>query len=397
MPVVSIILPAYNQATHLGQAIASVLAQTYTDWELIVVDDGSTDGTGAVARSFTDPRVRYFYQANQERSRARNFGIQQATGEFIAFLDDDDFWLPPYLEKQVAHLRAHPAAGLSHTWSYDTDPAGRMVRVSGQGVPGAATSEAFLAALLINNRIRSIAVVVRAEALHAAGLFDPEVRQAEDWDLWLRIAQRYPVTTLPEALVCYRRYNLFMPARLKQRGMETALTHIVEKNFAALKDSPLYALRGEALGWAHWRVAFGLYALGDIPGGQARLRQALAAYPPLFAAPYQAFIESAAYQADELYDLFTPLDEALTCLRRFFDHLPAEAAALRPLRRRTLGHYAGLHVFRSYERRDRAGTRRAAWLAVRAAPHWLRNRGFAAIAGRALSGWGWPAQPPSGV
>jgi hypothetical protein len=179
--------------------------------------------------------------------------------------------------------------------------------------------------------------------------------------------------------------------------MEDALPHIVSKTFAALEaqGSPLVRLRGEALGWAYYRVAWGLYALNDLPGGQARLRQALAAYPPLFAPPYQAFLAALAHQADELYDLFTPLAEALTCLERFFDHLPDEARALRPLRRRALGYYAGLHVFRAYQRGDRAETRRAGWLAVRAAPHWLGNRGFVAILGRALSGLGWPAATPT--
>ena len=384
-------MPAYNQAQTLGAAIESVLAQTFADWELIVVDDGSTDETAEVVRRYADDRVRYFYQTNQERSRARNNGIARSQGRIVAFLDADDFWLPQYLAKQTASFHQHPEAGLSRTWTYDTDAAGTVVRVGGNGAAEARTPEAFLAAMLIANRMSSIATAVRAECLAEAGGFDPELRQGEDWELWVRILRRYPAAHVPEPLAGYRHYNVFMPPRLAQRGYEQASVTIVEKNFAGLEESPLYALRREALGAAHWRAAWNRYALNDLAAGQASAARARVVYPELFAVPAR-FADSVAYLADELYDLYTPLEEALKYIDRLFGHLPPALSDLRPWRRAARGRYCGLHVFRAYEMRQRAATRRAAALALRDSPRWAANRGFWSITWRAVSGWGWRAR-----
>jgi glycosyltransferase involved in cell wall biosynthesis len=386
-------MPAYNQAQTVGAAIESVLAQTFADWELIVVDDGSTDETAEVVGRYADNRIHYCYQANQERSRARNNGIARSRGGIVAFLDADDFWLPEYLAKQTASFRQHPEAGLSRTWTYDTDAAGVVVRLGGNGASEARTPEAFLAAMLVANRMSSIATAVRAACLAEVGGFNPDLRQGEDWELWVRILRRYPAAHVPEPLVGYRHDNVFMPPRLAQRGYEQAWVAIVERNFAGLEDSPLYALRQEALGTAHWRAAWNRYALNDLAAGQASAAQARVIYPELFGVP-ERFVESVAYLADELYDLYTPLDEALKYIDRLFENLPPALSDLRSRRRAARGRYCGLHVFRGYEMRQRGPTRRAAALALRDSPRWAANRGFWSITWRAVSGWGWRARPP---
>ena len=114
-PQVSVVIPAYNCAAYVGQACDSVLSQTYTDWEIIVVDDGSKDDTRLVLDKYGDRRVRYVYQENQGVSLARNHGIQLARGEFVAFLDADDFFLPDKLASQIAVFAAQPNLGIVHS------------------------------------------------------------------------------------------------------------------------------------------------------------------------------------------------------------------------------------------------------------------------------------------
>ena len=113
MPTVSVIIPTYNRRTYVQEAIDSVLAQTYPDYEIIVIDDGSTDGTDQVLHARYGDRIRYVWQENQGESAARNRGIALARGEYIALLDSDDLWLPDKLAKQIPFLDSHPGAVLA--------------------------------------------------------------------------------------------------------------------------------------------------------------------------------------------------------------------------------------------------------------------------------------------
>lgn len=383
-PRVSVIVPTYNQAEYLGHAIRSVLQQTFVDWELIVVDDGSTDETTQCMAQFTDSRVRYVFQQHQERSCARNRGIGEARGALVAFLDADDFWLPAYLETQVATMDACSNAGLSYTWHYNADVTGQLVEVHGYGASGAQNRDEFLRAMLLGNRMISNSVVVRASVLEEVGVFDPEIVHVEDWDLWLRIAMAHRVVVVAEPLACYRRYNVFMPARLIGRNADQGSIRVIEKAFEQLQGSPMFELREVALAEAHWRSAWLRFAIRDLETGRSRMTDARDLCASLFAPPYTRFIESVGYLADELYDIGTPLDAALACINQFFDNLPDWAQPLCRLRKRALGQYCGLHVFRSYGRGNRLGVLQAGVLAARYKPSWFLNRGFSAIVGRAL-------------
>jgi glycosyltransferase involved in cell wall biosynthesis len=203
---VSIVVATHDQGRWLGEALDGVLAQSFRDWELVVVDDGSTDGTRDVVRRYTDPRVRYVFQPHAERCVARNRGVDETAAPLVAFLDADDRWLPEKLARQVAALEAAPEAAMCYTVA-------RFIGLAGERLPlrkpprGPIAGDIF-AALMRGNVIILASVVVRRACLDAVGGFDPALAATgcEDWDLWLRIARRYPVIALDEELTLYRRH-----------------------------------------------------------------------------------------------------------------------------------------------------------------------------------------------
>jgi glycosyltransferase involved in cell wall biosynthesis len=188
-PLVSVLIPTYNRAGVLGRAIESVLTQTFPDFELIVVDDGSTDNTVEVVQGFRDPRVRLVRLAtNCGLSRARNEGIRAARGEFVAFLDDDDEWLPRKLALQVARLRESddPQTSVVYCRSLQTDELTRAT-VPHHGV----IHEGDVFDALIRGwfpRSPSLFMVKRSSLL-SVGCFDEALPSASDYDLWLRLAE----------------------------------------------------------------------------------------------------------------------------------------------------------------------------------------------------------------
>ncbi len=206
MPEVSVVVTAFNQARWLDEAIEDVRRQTFPDWELVVVDDGSTDDTRViVARHEEDRRVRYVFQVNQERSAARNRGIAESAGRHVAFLDADDRWLPEKLAKQVAALAADPEAAFCYTPARFVDRDGTPLPVR---KPPRAIAGRIFPALVRANAIILASVVARRDRLAEVGGFDATLPAygCEDWDLWLRLARRWPVAVVDEELTLYRRH-----------------------------------------------------------------------------------------------------------------------------------------------------------------------------------------------
>jgi len=165
----------------LGEALKSVFAQTYQDFEVIVVDDGSTDHTHDVVVRYGYP-TRYIYQQNQGHASAKNAGIRMARGAYIAFLDDDDTWLPQKLELQVSILREDPAVDLVYGAGYIVKGGVRSL-ICGENIP-----EDLVERLLARNFIGICSVMVRARVFQRAGSFDPDHGPCDDWDFWLRLA-----------------------------------------------------------------------------------------------------------------------------------------------------------------------------------------------------------------
>jgi glycosyltransferase involved in cell wall biosynthesis len=205
MPAVSIIMPTYNRAkAWLEQAVASVQGQTFTDWELIVVDDGSTDGTPELVERLArrEPRLRLHRTPHAGVSAARNAGLGLARGRFAAFLDDDDVWMPNRLQRQVEYLTKNPEYGLIYAQAATVDGEGRIIGLK----PGRRAATDF-DGLLDGNCIPMPTVLARRDCLAAVGGFDRSLRIAEDYDLWLRLARRFPIAYLPQPLAQYRRHD----------------------------------------------------------------------------------------------------------------------------------------------------------------------------------------------
>jgi hypothetical protein len=185
----SVVIPAYNAATTVRAAVRSTLNQTVPALEVIVVNDGSTDGTGDVVTAIDDPRVRLVSQPNGGPAAARNAGIAAARGEWVAFLDSDDLWLPRYVEAATAALAAAPNPGFAYTDAYVFDTGrGQLKRGSASDAldPPPPDRASFLAALLRRNFVFTSAAVPAA-VLAAVGGYDESLTLSEEYDLWLRI------------------------------------------------------------------------------------------------------------------------------------------------------------------------------------------------------------------
>lgn len=201
-PLVSVILPVYNCPHYVGASIGSILAQSYTNLELVVIDDGSTDRTPEVLRQYDDPRIRLITQENRGLAGTLNRGIELACGQYIARQDQDDVSFPGRLARQVEFLDAHPRCGLVGTWAEIWLEDKRTKRVHAH--PSGNADLKF--ELLLNNPFVHSSVMIRRLALDRVGLYSTDTcrQPPEDFELWSRIAGEYEVANIPEALHAYR-------------------------------------------------------------------------------------------------------------------------------------------------------------------------------------------------
>ena len=224
MPTVTVIIPNYNHTRYVGDAIRSVLRQSYRDFEIIVVDDGSTDGCEDFVAGFG---VHYVRQPNQGLAAARNTGIHAAQGELIGLLDADDQWLPDFLEHMVSLAITYPEAAAYYCSAQAMDASGRdLPQVFGGP---ARTPDTLYHHLLGANFIIPSTVVMRRSAVVAAGLFDHKLRSCEDWDLWLRLLATHTIAGLSQCLVRYRVHQNSLSTN--PDTMQSAARAVVEKHF----------------------------------------------------------------------------------------------------------------------------------------------------------------------
>ncbi len=203
MPTVSVVIPTYNRADFILDAIESVFLQTFSDYEIIVIDDGSVDATSEVLQPLiADDKIRYVFQENQGVSAARNHGIRLSKGKYIAFLDSDDLWHPNKLEALVDVLDVNPSIALvQHSFHRVTEDGSSLgyrdtSRFSGQVYPAMLLDWSVL--------IPPSCVMLRAEIFAEVGAFDESMHWGEDIDLWRRVAQHHPIAAIPEALTTMR-------------------------------------------------------------------------------------------------------------------------------------------------------------------------------------------------
>ncbi|MEX2460149.1 MAG: glycosyltransferase [Paenibacillaceae bacterium] len=203
-PLFSVIIPTYNRERFVGKAIKSVLQQTCTDYELIVVDDGSTDHTSRIVKSF-GAQVRYVYQKNRGSSEARNTGIRLAKGKYIAFLDSDDQFLPDKLNRNKMFLKSHPNCRFLYSWYYDLKRKGKRSLV--RNIKGFMDINKFRFHLYKRKfTIRTSTVVIDQSCFKNTGLFNLNYPYSQDWDMWLRLACHYHGYCQKAPLAVYRRH-----------------------------------------------------------------------------------------------------------------------------------------------------------------------------------------------
>jgi glycosyltransferase involved in cell wall biosynthesis len=223
-PSVSIIIPAYNCAQTLPDAVASVREQGWRELEIIVVDDGSTDETAKVASVLDKGDVRLLSQQNAGPAAARNTGIRAATMEWIAFLDADDIWLPGKLEAQFHLLERFPSARVCVASANIRLSSGEsyLQELPEEQVP-------LLLELLKANLITTPSVMVHRQCLNEVGGFAPELRTGEDWDLWLRLIVRFPTVVVVEPLVTIRKDSIADKCTVEM--LEQATLRVLENVF----------------------------------------------------------------------------------------------------------------------------------------------------------------------
>jgi glycosyltransferase involved in cell wall biosynthesis len=244
-PTVTVVMPAYDAAAFIGEAIESVLAQTFTDWQLVVVDDGSTDGTPEVVLGYHDPRIRLLRIAHTGLPAvARNRGLAASESPYVAFLDADDVWQLQKLERQLALLDSSPDVGLVHT-GFEMLRNGALEPYVPP--PELAAGGPQFGRLAVGNYVANSSVLLRRELLVEHGLFDedPRLRGTEDFELWLRLSPHTTFGYVEEPLLVYRLHT----ANLGQ-GEQMGLGYVAAMD----KMEQLYPDLVAELGVAYWRL-----------------------------------------------------------------------------------------------------------------------------------------------
>lgn len=249
MPTISVLVPAYNAEHTIIETIASVQQQTFSDFELIVINDGSTDRTLELLSTVQDSRIQIFSYKNGGLSVARNRGISHATGEYIAFLDADDLWTPDKLELQLAALQQHPEAGVAYSWTSLMDEQGKSFI---QTEPLFFEGNVY-AQLLVKNFIASGSnPLVCRQAIESVGKFDPEISPCADWDFWLRLAAHCPFIVIPKYQVLYRQSSGSMSSKIE---VMEKYNHIVIERAFQTAPLELQFLKNQSLATVYQHLA----------------------------------------------------------------------------------------------------------------------------------------------
>jgi len=255
MPVVSVIIPTYNRAEMVREAIQSILDQNYTDYEIIVVDDGSTDNTRDVVTAFRDYRIRYIYQENRGRSNARNHAIRLAQGKYIAFLDSDDLFLPHTLATQVNCLERNQGFGMVYSSAKCINEKGEDLLFSYE-----ATESGWIYRQIAFYRPLTIilpSIMIRGQVLTEVGYFDENLERFEDTDMFRRISRRYPILAIPETLCKIRAHSSNILESQDPEEILSALDYYVNKVFSLDRDvSLIFRRKGAAKFYLYYGWTF---------------------------------------------------------------------------------------------------------------------------------------------
>ncbi|MGL5084035.1 MAG: glycosyltransferase family 2 protein [Microcoleaceae cyanobacterium] len=226
MSRISVIIPTYNAEKTIRETVRSVIKQSFSNWELLIVDDGSNDKTLDIIAQFSDPRIHVFTYSNAGVSTSRNRGLAKASGEFVAFLDHDDLWTSDKLEAQFQALQVHPEAALSYSW---TDHCDESDQVTALGRHATFDGNVY-AQLLVDNFLDTASnPLIRKTALDRVGDFDCTIDSAGEWDLYLRLAAQYPFAVVSKSQVLHRVSSRAMSANIDAHKHECLAT--IERAF----------------------------------------------------------------------------------------------------------------------------------------------------------------------
>jgi glycosyltransferase involved in cell wall biosynthesis len=399
MPRVSVIIPTYNRAGFIGEAIQSVLDQTCTDWELIVVDDGSTDETAQVVAQFGE-RVTYVYQDNAGVSAARNAGLATARGELVSFLDSDDRMLPHNLETLVVLLDAQPKVSVAYGWYYWMDIDGQPSswqepEILGEIPPqldipwprdvlrpsGPAPEGQILAQLVLEETMLLGITLIRRACVEAIGGFDEAVQFQEHWDFYLRLAQAGCAYACSKQAVALLRLHPENRGQNKDEMLASRLAILGRLFGDPALEVTLADVRHQAYYNACIQFALDYFALGYFEQGVQCLNEALQ-YAPLHSNDSIKISEKMIP-----YVLAPEIKDPLMFARDLFE-TARQTIQMRRLRRKVLGRVNAELAFRHYHVKETSRVWRHALGAVMCDPSWLRNRGLVKIGLEGLVGMG---------
>lgn len=369
-PTFSVIIDTYNQAQFIHKTISSVLEQTYQDFEIIVVDDGSTDDTGSVVKTFTDPRLKYIYQENAGQANTLNIGIKNSSGKYIAFLDGDDFFLPHRLEAHIQILEERPEIGLVASGYVYVDETGQITH---ENQAWQDTPQLDLETWLFYCPTAPSAVSVRRNWLEKVGGFDENLPCGIDYDLWIRLAYAGCRSAWAETLVCaYRRHSD------NQTNNLTALnegTFAVLDKFFAMPDMPdkLVSLKTQLYAYTYLTSACQEYAASQVEIARQHMERAIELDPTLLDNQGKKIFEMVL-----MWSLPHMTDNPITYIKTAFENLPEIAIKARERKSEAMKIVAMDIFYEAYRKQDWPRLRGAFITAVLNRPALFLNRGILA-------------------
>lgn len=398
-PKVSVVMSVYNGQRYLPDAVESILGQTLTDFEFIIVDDGSTDRTSEILHGFRDDRIMLVENSeNIGLTRSLNKGLQMARGKYIARMDADDISLPERLEKQVKFLDEHKAVGLVGSAVVYVDQDEKEL-----GVQRVCTENIHQALLSVEFCWWHSATAFRAECLERVGAYRGEFRYAQDYDLWLRIAERYDVASLSEPLVKLRLHpeSISVARRAHQRAFVLLAVELAKQRRSTGRDN-LDALLGGAReisldslptltpkesSHAYLRTACLNYLMGEIAGAQAALTEAISRDPALLRET-DRLLQSIIYYGFDYATTLTSRRGAIQFVDTVFSNLPPAAEVLADLKSKAVGQIYAITAFENHAAGNLSQARRNVVRAVYHDASWLSNKGLVSIFLESLVGSG---------
>jgi glycosyltransferase involved in cell wall biosynthesis len=383
MPLFSVIIPTYNSGWSLQPAIESVLSQTFHDFEIIVVDDGSTDDTQLRLQRFTDPRLKFIYKKNAGRAEARNSGIAVATGDWLAFLDADDLWLPCKLEKQALAIQGNPEIVMVYSKSYsfsERDMESGVISqvptefITGEGRPH--PSDCLREFLLARFHVCTSTVAANRMTVVELDGFDPQFKISEDWDLFTRLAWKGKVLFIPEPLGLYWLgfFKTSYERGTRYGGHQEALIQI-KKNLTLTKidqTDPEFARHALAL-W-QWRYALVERGIGNIDNAREHFQYAFEYQTDLL--KDQEILKELSYFLFNVLGWNVKMDLLKEELTAIFNDMSLGEKEAQPIYWKVLAYCYSSLAFRFYSRGEVSRGLTNAFSAIRLNPALINNRGL---------------------